>query len=307
MTKSYLRLFCSFVFIFCFGISKIMSINEYKIKLRPTFLNTEILPTIDVVGKNIHDVNLIKISNPSYLLYDSISVYKLNENDLSSWESIGKISSDSDLIFEDNTSNKNSSQYYRVAGLYSCGLETPLSQSHRTVCLNFDIVGNSKCNLNWNKYEGENVQYYSIKKGSNLSNLEEIGKTTEQFYSDTIDVLNSCEYYYCIDIIFEKKNLNKYLLNLRSNTIRYDLPVNCNVIKSDSVKFLFDVKESKILFKRDNSNSKVDVSVFNIYGNLMFKKSFTTSNFEISVRDFPTGLYIVNFAGDRSNWYKVLK
>ncbi|RUA29098.1 MAG: hypothetical protein DSY76_03690 [Bacteroidetes bacterium] len=103
------------------------------------------------------------------------------------FDSIGFLPADSAGVFVDTNSNVLVQQYsYRISSVDSCGMESALSNVHKTMHLQVSAGAGSSWNLLWSKYEGVFVQSYEIWRGADTINMVKIGTVpgSNNSYSD---------------------------------------------------------------------------------------------------------------------------
>ncbi len=126
--------------------------------------------TIDTLtGKNMLVWERAKGNkSSSYLLYRESNV-------TNKYNMIGEVMFDSLSVFVDENSDPEKKQYlYKMTVIDSCGNETELSSSHKTLFLQF-VSSEGGVNLNWKRYEidGKPVNFdsYVIYRGSDSAKL----------------------------------------------------------------------------------------------------------------------------------------
>jgi hypothetical protein len=127
---------------------------------------------------------------------DSIFVYR--QASTANFQKVGSISTNDFSTFLDPTALPSVQPYkYKLSGLNSSGIETPLTDPHKTIHLTISQgIGNS-WNLIWNQYEGLEFDNYKLYRGTNQNDIQEIAQISSDFnsYTDFTAPLGSTVYY----------------------------------------------------------------------------------------------------------------
>jgi len=158
-------------------------------------------PEIGIVGVSNLNKNRIawnKVSSKGIAAYN---IYKeTNVTDI--YEKIGSVSYDSLSVFTDNQSAINvKSNKYKMSIVDKSGLESPLSNPHKTMHLSINKGQDNTWNLIWEPYEGFTVSTYNIYRGTNSNNLNFIDATSgsSSQYSDIS--ASGGDVYYQLEVI----------------------------------------------------------------------------------------------------------
>lgn len=135
-------------------------------------------PVIGIVSVNSSNKNLIVWNKPVSNAIESYSIYK-ETNVSNAYEKIGSVSYDSLSVFVDSQSAPNvKSNKYKLSIVDRSGMESPLSDAHKTMHLSINKGQNSTYNLIWEPYEGFSVSTYNIYKGTSLTSLNFLDATS---------------------------------------------------------------------------------------------------------------------------------
>lgn len=114
--------------------------------------------------------NVVVWEKPITSLIDSFIVYREFAGNV--FERIASVSYDSLGMYKDFGANPTIHQWrYKLSAKDTCGNETPLSNAHATMFLQFWIGASNETSLDWSFYEGYYFPYYYIYKGSTLQTL----------------------------------------------------------------------------------------------------------------------------------------
>ena len=159
-------------------------------------------PNVCIVGMDsLTNENRIVWEKPITTGIDSFYVYKeTNVTDV--YTKIGATNYPDLAVFLDQNSNPAVQAYrYKLAILDTCGIETPLSDFHKTIHLTINQgVGNS-WNLIWSHYEGINFGSYNIYRGTSLSNMSLLTTIQSNLNSYTDLTPPTGPLYYQIEVV----------------------------------------------------------------------------------------------------------
>lgn len=167
---------------------------------------------VSLVALNSDSICLVGVndtSNNNILVFEKhingpIDYYKIyRESTVANvYDSIGIIPFDSVGVFVDVNSNPAVKSYsYKISTVDSCGLESSLSNNHKTMHLSVNQGVGTSWNLLWNAYYGVPIATYRIWRGDSLHNLHLIDSVpgTSISYTDTTSFTGSL--YYQVEII----------------------------------------------------------------------------------------------------------
>jgi len=128
-------------------------------------------PQIGIVGVTSSNKNRVVWNKPVTTGIASYFIYK--ETTTSNvFEKIGTVSYDSLSVFVDNQSFPDvKSDKYKLSIFDRNGMESPLSDAHKTMHLSINKGQNATWNLIWEPYEGFYVSTYNIYRGTTANNL----------------------------------------------------------------------------------------------------------------------------------------
>ena len=170
------------------SVDQTIQFNEYCLPLPRKIC---IVGLDSLTGKNRVVWEPINLNN-----IDSIFVYR--QASTANFQKVGSISTNDFSTFLDPTALPSVQPYkYKLSGLNSSGIETPLTDPHKTIHLTISQgIGNS-WNLIWNQYEGLEFDNYKLYRGTNQNDIQEIAQISSDFnsYTDFTAPLGSTVYY----------------------------------------------------------------------------------------------------------------
>jgi hypothetical protein len=132
-------------------------------------------PSICIVTVDTNNKNVIIFEKPISNAIDSFFIYReTNVTDM--YEKIGALSYDAISIFTDQTSSPmvNSNQY-KISLVDTCGFQTTMSSSHKTMHLTINQGMGNTWNLIWQPYQGFIVNTYNIYRGTTPTQMQLLG------------------------------------------------------------------------------------------------------------------------------------
>jgi hypothetical protein len=274
------------------------------------FVTTLDKPAIDYVGVTSTNKNILfwtKPNNPnavSYILYRE-------SNETNSYTKIGELTNNTissfidTLSFPDVQSNK-----YKMSVVDQCGNESPLSDPHKTMHLSINQGLNGTWNLIWEQYLGFNVSTYNIYRGTNRTDIRQIGSlsgSNSQFSDFTAPA--GYVYYQVEAVSAQQINAPSKIKSVVTNsdltpkfTSRSNIATNKSGI--DGVFELKDVSASMSIFPNPatqkfelkfNSNitENTYVKVIDIAGVSVKNIPLSTNQLIVDMSEFSNGVYFV--------------
>jgi len=158
-------------------------------------------PQIGIVGITSTNKNRIVWNKPVSTGIASYYIYK-ETNTSNVFEKIGTVPYDSLSVFVDNQSSPDvKSNKYKLSIFDSNGMESPLSDAHKTMHLSINKGQNTTWNLIWEAYEGFIVSTYNIYRGTNANNLNFIDATSGSSTQFSDVSAPSGDVYYQLEVI----------------------------------------------------------------------------------------------------------
>jgi hypothetical protein len=158
-------------------------------------------PQIGIVGVTGSNKNRIVWNKPVTTGIASYYIYKETTTS-NEFEKIGTVPYDSLSVFVDTQSLPDvKSNKYKLSIFDRNGMESALSDAHKTMHLSINKGQNATWNLIWEPYEGFSVSTYNIYKGTNATNLNFLDATSGSStqYSDL--AASAGDVYYQLEVI----------------------------------------------------------------------------------------------------------
>ena len=167
----------------------VTDINGCKTTSLPSIINAYLLQIPEICNVGITDnyqYNRIVWNYPSSNMVDSFMIYR--ESAITGiYDLIGSKTYAVNSIFTDINSNPNQMTYqYRITAIDTCGVETAVSNYHRTILLNIYAGLGDMWNLSWSNYLGTNFGSFKIYRGADSLNMQLISQVQSSInsYSD---------------------------------------------------------------------------------------------------------------------------
>ena len=211
-----------------------------------------------------------------------------------------------DFIYTDSNSFPMvQSNKYKLERTDVCGLNSLWSEPHKTMHLTINKGLGTTWNLIWNKYEGFQVTTYNIYRGTSPTNLVQIGTSSgsNNSYSDLSAPAG--DVYYQVEIIspFTCSPTKTY------NTSKSNIISNKNLSNKDQMPIvpitLYPNPSTGMIYLNMNSYAEENtISVMNLKGELLMKQVSNEQNIEISLTEFPSGLYVVLINNNKGSTHR---
>lgn len=242
---------------------------------------------------------------------DALAYYNIyREVTTNNYSLIGTVDGDSLSQYNDSVADPNVTNYkYKITAVDTCGNESPLSDYHSTIHLQF--LGNG--NLQWTLYEIENqsnpVSFYEIfRDDSSTGNWNSISNTIpggNSTFTDT-DYALFTNPSYRVDVIWAitctsgRAGVNTSRSNIK-NAPSTTVGVNESLVLNN-IKLFPNPSHSTIQLTGINDNSQL--TIYNNLGQLVSSEKIN-NNAPIDISNLPNGIYTVKVNWD--NYIKVLK
>jgi len=230
--------------------------------------------------------NIIKWQTETTQKIDSFRVYR-DTNATQQYEFIGSVAYASILEVEDIYSDARIRQYaYKITAIDTCGKESPLSLSHKTMHLIVNETSNNYWLLTWQPYEGFNFNSYKIYRGIDNINMTLLSTISNNMLSYTDFNNPSGDVFYKIEVV-STDSCGQASLGISQSNI-----VNTNNTSIGGVNAASTHNLSMLLFPNPNngnftlninsSNNKsksYSIEIYNTIGELIHseKIQFATS------------------------------
>lgn len=311
-------IFTIIVGIFLFPIT-FTAKNLYTVTIQQnSYIKSPVIEYVTVDTNNYNKIVWIKQENDKILYYN---VYRSTDNKRKDWELIGKINYKSQTsIYDLNSYAQVQSYWYCIAAVDRCGNEFFSNSIFRSIHLAVKYNGENRKLLEWNSYEGNQVDVYYIYKGLSpicLVLVDSVGSSVTD-YEDT-DTIASNQYYqieakgFTID-----ENVDESRLGLKSNTNNKYIRSVSNIAKInyDSILRPFDdedlliypnplVSSSLIKFPFDPTQ-KYQLQVLDMLGKIVYEQGVDNGEFVFYRGLLKDGIYIFQISGKQSIHKKLL-
>lgn len=276
-------------------------------------------PQIGIVGVNGNNKNVVVWNKPVSSGIDSYSVYK--ETNVSNvYEKIGSVPYSELSVYVDDASNPTvKSSKYKLSIVDKSGLETQLSEPHKTMHLSINKGQNNTWNLIWEPYTGFTPATYNIYRGSNASSLGFLDATSGSSTQFSDISAPSGDVFYQVEVISpvfispsrinsnqqkisDSGNVSTASYNSSRSNIATNFSSGINDLKSESNNIHVYPNPAKGLFKIEFAGGSV-FEIHNLTGQLIYCGNLNNSNI-VRTDSFKSGVYLLRFNMGNSYVYK---
>jgi hypothetical protein len=270
------------------------------------------IPNICAVGVDgVNNHNVLHWQAENTLRIDSFRVYK-EEVITNEYVLIGSVVYSASPIYEDLNSNVAVQQYkYRISAIDTCGAESPLSMSHKTMHLQVNAAINDHWNLVWQPYEGFNFASYRIYRGTDSLNMSLLATVSSSVtaYTDLNNPIG--DIYYQIEIESSSPCQAKSNATSRSNLFNTKdaSGVGVNTQNPQIINAMVYPNPSNGLFTLEIKSAELNVfniQIFNALGASVYQKEIQVAQQyreDIDLRRLAKGVYSLRLIGRQGMVY----
>jgi hypothetical protein len=172
---------------------------------QPLIVNASALPMPEICRVSMDSItnyNELSWKNNLPFATDSFKIYREgyinNQFDL-----IATVVANTNMSFIDQSSMPKNRYYrYRISAVDSCGVETPLSNFHKSIHLYITAGLSNSWNLIWNHYQGRPSSTYQIYRGLDSSQMQLLTQLPSSIHSYTDFSAPNGNVYYQIKVVF---------------------------------------------------------------------------------------------------------
>lgn len=239
-------------------------------------------PNICIVGvDSLSGKNIIVWNQSSDLKLDSIRVYKETQVQ-NVFQKIGqKARTEVGMLMDQNADPRITSYRYRLMGVDSCGIETPIGAYHRTIHLQVNIGTGSSWNLHWNKYEGTSLGTYHIYRGTDSAQMTLLASVSANIHSYTDFLPPTGNVYYLLKVDLPSPcspgGASSYSLSSSNffNTKDATVGVEKIVLHNLSLSVYPNPNKGQFNIKIESTQQQhINLTIYNNMGSLVSSKQF---------------------------------
>ncbi len=150
--------------------------------------------------------NLVVWEKPFTAGIDHFNIYR-ETSQAGLYQVVGSVDYNDESVFNDPVASPNVRSWrYKITSVNACGVESELSENHKTIHLVVNHGLGNDMNLSWDKYEGFNYSNFVLKRYTNTDGWEDIAtmpnnlftytdqptSTNGLFYVVTVDAPSTC-------------------------------------------------------------------------------------------------------------------
>jgi len=253
------------------------------------------LPSLCMVTVNENDKNVLVIKKEDKAGIESYFVYRESSLQTDQYDLIGLLPyAESGLYVDEGSNAKVQSNKYKIAVKDLCGFVTNKSYAHKTLHLTINKGSGNDWNLIWEPYSGFPVSTYAVFRGTDKSNLVQIGNVSGGSTSFTDITAPAGDVFYQLEASLPDPCItlksNEYTV-VRSNIIsNVDVSVERFNDKRDA-GFIYPNPASDKLFISGSFSLDSQIEIFNLTGRKVI--SLKNSQKPIDISGLAKGIYIV--------------
>lgn len=261
-------------------------------------------PQIGIVGVNSSNKNIIVWNKPASTGIESFEIYK--ETTVSDvYEKIGTVPYSNLSVFTDSLSNPTvKSGKYKLSIIDKSGLETQLSDPHKTMHLTINKGQNNTWNLIWEPYTGFSPATYNIYRGNSASSLGFLDATSGSSTQFSDISAPTGDIYYQVEVISpvlvnpsripsstESGTQATASYNSSRSNIARNIVSGIPDFATESVNIHVYPNPAINQFTIE-AEGGADFEILNLTGQLIYKGNLNNSN-TVQTGNFSSGVYLI--------------
>lgn len=303
---------CFLLFLLC--VSGILTVpvivsgqNKYVVNiLQPDSVQAPVISMVTVTSEN---KNLVMWEQTPNETIQYFKIYRDASDPMYSWINVGIAMYPGNNSFTDVSSFSNVRSYqYRISTVDICGNEVFNNRIHKTIQLNAGALNDTTCFLNWNAYEGFDIEEYNIYGGPDATSLTLLDSTPALATSYTGKGNRQVEAFYQVEAIGKTDTTtNETKLNINDKSVFSNVATNWSFLNSsdstDAPKIHIYpnplILHSVVLFPY-NPSQKYQLSIIDLGGQIVYSKPVFAGEIEIERKALKEGMYILQIAGKKT-------
>jgi 1,4-alpha-glucan branching enzyme len=233
------------------------------------------------------------------------TIYK-ETNIADQYASIGTISYGSDGMFTDPNSNASvQASRYKIALIDTCGIESFLTQQHKTIHLTSNVGLNNTVNLIWSHYEGFFFGSYNIYRGDAANNLTLLTTIASNLNSYTDLNPLAGPTFYVIEVDGISCDPTREVVFSRSNVIALSTENIAESIASKMAVFPNPTSGMISINLFENISGK-SIILSSITGERLFESNVNNTSFQLNMEEYAAGIYLLQLR-DRNGFVESVR
>lgn len=240
---------------------------------------------------------------------DVVESYNIYRDIVGTYTLVGNVLQSDSSYFIDATQgiNPNTTSYrYKISLIDTCGVESNISDYHKTIHLQFSSGVQPAINIDWDDYYGFAYPYYRILRDDNGTGLFEVLDSVSSgitSYTDALPPSNNSRY--IVEVIHPtgcdiSKSSN--YITCRSNVVSTGI-TGLTTINS-TLNVFPNPTQDQITIDIKDYNGPVNVELYDLQGRLLE----TTKNTTISMGEYAKGIYVFKISyGEKTEEVRVVR
>ncbi|WP_343747323.1 T9SS type A sorting domain-containing protein [Fluviicola sp.] len=205
---------------------------------------------------------------------------------------------------------------YKIGAVNSCGVESPLSNPHRTIHLDLLDLGNNSVQVNWTAYLGTTFTEYIVWRYTTANGWEQAGTVPNNIltFTDAVDyatpgldymvefaLSTPCSAEKAQDFNTVRSNRERGQFAAGEGTGNSSNSVAENYL--NSIQFFPNPTSDKLVFIQDG-NERISYSILSLSGQVMQTAESNQNNTTLDLGNLTSGVYLLEL---RMNDTKMIK
>jgi len=254
------------------------------------------------------NTNLVVWEKPITNGIDHFNIYR-ETSQAGLYQLAGQVDYDDESTYNDLVASPSVRSWrYKISSVDACGVESELSESHKTIHLAINLGLGSTINLSWDSYEGFVFPNYAIRRYTNLNGWETIQTMPVNLFSftDTPPSTEGLVYLVTIDSPTEC-NATKTTTDFNSSRSNKDNRLSIasptsslNELLAGSMQLYPNPSTGAVTFE-NKSGVPVEAAIFDASGRLLVTISVPVGSVQSQLDFLSNGLYQVVFTGGNAH------
>jgi len=257
-------------------------------------------PSICLVGVDEQNKNRIIWNKTEALNTDRFFLYK-ESNVTNQYNQFAEIMPTQDFIYIDsNSSPLVQSSKYLLQRLDVCGITSNFGTPHKTMHLTINKGSGNTWNLIWNTYEGFTVSTYNIYRGTNASDLKQIGTSAGSNNAYTDLTAPAGDVYYQVELISPNNcSPNKTYNTSKSNIMSNKFLSMAEPTLGLNFSMYPNPTKNQLSIVMENMNEPCTATLFSMDGKTLLSQILDASSSELYLGQFAAGVYLIEIKNSK--------
>lgn len=257
-------------------------------------------PSICLVGVDEQNKNRIIWNKSEALNTERFLLYK-ETNVTNQYNWFAEILPTQDFIYIDsNSSPLVQSNKYLLQRIDVCGITSNFGNPHKTMHLTINKGSGNTWNLIWNTYEGFTVSTYNIYRGTNASDLKQIGTSAGSNNTYTDLTAPAGDVYYQVELISSNNcSPNKTYNTSRSNIMSNKFLSMAEPALGLNFSMYPNPTQNQLSIVIENMNEPCIATIYSMEGKTLLSQILDEPRAELYLGQFVAGVYLIEIKNSK--------